>query len=203
MVLCDSNVWLALALSRHAHHGVARDWFEGVEAASSVFFCRATQQTFLRLLTNAAVLAPYGNPPLTNVHAWEAYDALLADDRIAFRTEEPTGIEAEWKRFARRNTASPKLWMDAYLRPMLSPAGTAWSRRTPPSSSSVGSTWSSSNGEGSEAHADGQAQVVGSAAPLHGSDVALRKGGGRAEPSKSGGRCASPPAGLGWRGRHD
>ena len=115
MVLCDSNVWLALALSGHAHHGVARDWFEGVEAASSVFFCRATQQTFLRLLTNAAVLGPYGNPPLTNVHAWEAYDALLADDRIAFRTEEPTGIEAEWKRFARRNTASPKLWMDAYL----------------------------------------------------------------------------------------
>ncbi len=115
MVLCDSNVWLALALSRHAHHGVAREWFEGVEAASSVFFCRATQQTFLRLLTNAAVLGPYGNPPLTNVHAWEAYDDLLADDRIAFRTEEPTGIEAQWKRFARRNTASPKLWMDAYL----------------------------------------------------------------------------------------
>ena len=115
MVLCDSNVWLALALSGHAHHGVARDWFEGVEAASSVFFCRATQQTFLRLLTNAAVLAPYGNPPLTNVHAWEAYDALLADDRIAFRTEEPTGVEAQWKRFAPRNTASPKLWMDAYL----------------------------------------------------------------------------------------
>lgn len=115
MVLCDSNVWLALALSGHAHHGVAREWFEGVEAASSVFFCRATQQTFLRLLTNAAVLGPYGNPPLTNAHAWEAYDALLADDRIAFRTEEPTGIEAQWKRFARRNTASPKLWMDAYL----------------------------------------------------------------------------------------
>ena len=115
MVLCDSNVWLALALSGHVHHGVARNWFEGVEAASSVFFCRATQQTFLRLLTNAAVLAPYGNPPLTNVHAWEAYDALLADDRIAFRTEEPAGIEAQWKRFARRNTASPKLWMDAYL----------------------------------------------------------------------------------------
>ena len=115
MVLCDSNIWLALALSGHVHHGVARNWFEGVEAASSVFFCRATQQTFLRLLTNAAVLGPYGNPPLTNVHAWEAYDALLADDRIAFRTEEPTGVEAQWKRFAPRNTASPKLWMDAYL----------------------------------------------------------------------------------------
>lgn len=115
MVLCDSNVWLALALSRHGHHAVAREWFDGMEAVSSVFFCRATQQTFLRLLTNAAVLGPYGNPPLTNQQAWEAYEALLADDRIAFRGEEPNGIEAQWKQFARRDSASPKLWMDAYL----------------------------------------------------------------------------------------
>jgi len=115
VVLCDSNVWLALALSGHAHHAVARQWFNGMEAASSVFFCRATQQTFLRLLTNAAVLSPYGNPPLTNRQAWEAYEALLGDDRIAFRVGEPSGIEARWKRFARRDTASPKVWMDAYL----------------------------------------------------------------------------------------
>ena len=115
MVLCDSNVWLALALSRHAHHAVAREWFEAVDEPSSVFFCRATQQTFLRLLTNAVVLSPYGDPPLTNRQAWEAYEALLADDRIVFRGGEPGGIEARWERFASRDTASPKLWMDAYL----------------------------------------------------------------------------------------
>ena len=115
MVLCDSNVWLALALSRHAHHAVARQWFEAVEDRSSVFFCRATQQTFLRLLTNAAVLSPYGDPPLTNRQAWEAYEALLADDRIVFRGDEPPGIEAQWERFALRDSASPKIWMDAYL----------------------------------------------------------------------------------------
>ena len=115
MVLCDSNVWLALALSGHAHHTVAREWFDGMEAASSVAFCRATQQTFLRLLTNAAVLGPYGNPPLTNRQAWEAYAALVADDRVTFRLDEPSGLEARWKRYARRDTASPKLWMDAYL----------------------------------------------------------------------------------------
>ncbi len=115
MVLCDSNVWLALALSRHAHPAVAREWFESVEDPSSVFFCRATQQTFLRLLTNAAVLSPYGNPPLTNRQAWEAYEALLADDRIVFRVQEPAGLEAQWERFALRDTASPKIWMDAYL----------------------------------------------------------------------------------------
>jgi toxin-antitoxin system PIN domain toxin len=113
--LCDSSVWLALALSRHAHHAAARGWFEAVADPRSVLFCRATQQTFLRLLTNASVLRPYGNPPLTNRQAWEAYQALLADDRIAFRPEEPAGLEAVWRRFAVRGTASPKIWMDAYL----------------------------------------------------------------------------------------
>ena len=104
MDLCDSNVWLALALSMHAHHAAAREWFEAVADPRSVLFCRATQQTFLRLLTNASVLSPYGNAPLTNRQAWEAYQALLADDRIAFRSEEPAGLEAQWRRFAVRET---------------------------------------------------------------------------------------------------
>jgi len=115
VVLCDSNVWLTLALSKHALHTAAREWLETVEEPASVFFCRATQQSFLRLLTNASVLGPYGNPPLTNHEAWSAYEAFLADDRIAFRADEPVGVEPSWKDFAVRGTASPKLWMDAYL----------------------------------------------------------------------------------------
>ena len=80
-----------------------------------MFFCRATQQSFLRLLTSPAVLAPYGNRPLTNRQVWRSYQSLLSDDRIAFRGLEPTGLEAKWKQFALRDNASPKLWMDAYL----------------------------------------------------------------------------------------
>ena len=80
-----------------------------------MIFCRATQQTFLRLLTNTSVLGPFGNPPLTNRQAWSAYEALLDDDRIAFRVDEPPGVEPLWKELALRGTASPKLWMDAYL----------------------------------------------------------------------------------------
>jgi toxin-antitoxin system PIN domain toxin len=114
-MLCDSNVWLALALSKHVHHTIAREWLETVEETASVLFCRATQQTFLRLLTNAAVLRPYGNPPLTNREAWSAYEAFLIDDRIVFRADEPAGLEPFWKELAGRGTSSPKLWMDAYL----------------------------------------------------------------------------------------
>lgn len=115
MNLCDSNVWLALALSAHVHHAAARDWLDTIDEPATVLFCRATQQALLRLLSNAAVLAPYGNPPLTNRESWAAYEALLADDRIVMRTDEPTGIESRWNELATRDTASPKLWMDAYL----------------------------------------------------------------------------------------
>lgn len=80
----------------------------------TLIFCRTTQQSFLRLLTTAAVLAPYGNPPLTNSGAWSAYERLRGAPRIAFETE-PAHLEREWKRLALRGTASPKTWMDAYL----------------------------------------------------------------------------------------
>lgn len=115
MNLCDANVWLALALSRHVHHQAARRWLETVAEPRTILFCRATQQTLLRLLTNAAVLAPYGNPPLTNAQAWKVFEAFSADDRVALRIDEPPKLQAEWKRLAARNTASRKLWMDAYL----------------------------------------------------------------------------------------
>lgn len=123
MNLCDGNVWLALALSKHVHQQAAREWFEGVAESDAILFCRATQQTFLRLLTNAAVLSPYGNPPLTNREAWGAYAAFLADDRVTLRSDEPAGLTAHWQAFAVRDAASPKLWMDAYLAAFAMAAG--------------------------------------------------------------------------------
>jgi predicted nucleic acid-binding protein len=84
---------LALALSRHVHHAGSRDWLDTIAEPASLLLCRATQQTFLRLITNVSVLAPYGNPPLTNRQAWSAYEALLADDRIVFQAREPPGLE--------------------------------------------------------------------------------------------------------------
>ena len=51
---------------------------------------------------------------MTNAQAWAAYHELVADERVSF-VEEPAGVEAEWERLASRRSASPKLWMDAYL----------------------------------------------------------------------------------------
>lgn len=78
-------------------------------------FCRATQQAFLRLLTNATVTGAYGIQPLNNGQAWRLYESFLAGDRIVMHHREPQGLERRWKEFVLRDTSSPKLWMDAYL----------------------------------------------------------------------------------------
>ncbi len=114
-VLLDVNVWLALVLSKHVHHDAARRWFEGVDNRDAILFCRVTQQAFLRLLTNAAVLAPYGNLPLSDSEAWSVFDRLAADPRIALRVDEPVGTAGLWRELTERDTSSTKLWMDAYL----------------------------------------------------------------------------------------
>ncbi len=112
--LADSNVRLALTVSTHGFHRASRAWFEGIEAADQVVFCRATQQSYLRLLTTAEVLAPYGIEPLSNAKAWAAYEGWVDGESVSF-VDEPRGTGVCWKAFAVRATASPKLWMDAYL----------------------------------------------------------------------------------------
>jgi uncharacterized protein len=116
VTLADTNFWLALTLSGHAFHRPVRDWFDGRPARASVLFCRATQQSLLRLLTTEAVVRPYGIPPLTNAEAWKVYDGLVSDRRVAWAGEaDPAAIESRWKNLAAGAAASPKLWMDAYL----------------------------------------------------------------------------------------
>jgi toxin-antitoxin system PIN domain toxin len=114
MILADTNFWLALSLSKHEFHKTARDWFGGQSAVKPVLFCRATQQSFLRLLTTEGLMRYYGIPPMSNAAAWGIYDALHSDRRSGFAAE-PAAVEKRWKRFAERPSASPKLWMDAYL----------------------------------------------------------------------------------------
>ena len=113
--LCDTNIWVALAIAGHVHGSSVRDWFAGIDQLASLYFCRATQQGFLRLMTRAAIVAPYGYEPLTNAQAWDAYEGFLADDRVTFCSEEPPRLESQWYAFSSRSTASPNLWMDAYL----------------------------------------------------------------------------------------
>lgn len=114
MKLVDTNVWLALALSKHVHHAAAQAWLASPTGPKEILFCRATQQSLLRLLTTAAVMKPYGLQPLSNADAWDVGERFLADPRVDM-VPEPAGLEAHWKALAARTTSSPKLWMDGYL----------------------------------------------------------------------------------------
>lgn len=115
MFLCDSNVWLALVVSGHVHHAAVKGWIDSVQEPRSLVFCRATQQSFLRLLTNRPLFAGYDEQALTNSEAWATFDDLRLDYRVHFRLDEPAGIDGVWREFSARPTASIKLWMDAYL----------------------------------------------------------------------------------------
>lgn len=114
MKLADTNVWLALVFSKHLFHDAAQAWLAMETADRNVVFCRSTQQSFLRLITTAAMVKPYGALPFNNTEAWELYERFLADRRISM-IEEPRDLGAHWKSLATRETASPKVWMDAYL----------------------------------------------------------------------------------------
>jgi uncharacterized protein len=114
VTLVDNSVWVALSLPPHGHHAAAREWFERQPDDASVLFFRATQQSFLRLLSTEAVMRAYALSPMTNADAWCVYDALRADRRIA----SPRSRRA-WRRPGDPSRPAtprrPSLWMDAYL----------------------------------------------------------------------------------------
>jgi toxin-antitoxin system PIN domain toxin len=114
VILLDTNVWLALVLSKHQFHNSVRNWLLAQSRRSSIAFCRATQHSFLRLLTTDAVTRLYDLAPMTNQAAREIYDSLVADGRI-YWLPEPDDLEKQWRSLSRRGASSPKLWMDAYL----------------------------------------------------------------------------------------
>ena len=106
----DANVWLALLWSRHAHSERAKEWFDQSED-EQVFFCRFTQLTVLRLLTTESIM---GTDVRNMSQAWELWDKVWADPRIAFLPE-PENLETELRAHTRLSSTSPKVWADAYL----------------------------------------------------------------------------------------
>lgn len=106
----DANVWLALLWRRHEHSERAKLWFDGSDD-EQFFFCRFTQLTVLRLLTTESIM---GKDVRNMSQAWELWDKIWADPRIAFLPE-PENLEAEFRSHTRLTSRSPKVWADAYL----------------------------------------------------------------------------------------
>jgi toxin-antitoxin system PIN domain toxin len=106
----DANVWLALLWGRHMHSERAREWLESVPE-EKFFYGRFTQLTVLRLLSSAAVMGP---DVRKMSQAWDLWDKVCADDRVAYLSE-PGTLEPEFRRQSKLGTTSPKVWADAYL----------------------------------------------------------------------------------------
>lgn len=77
-------------------------------------WCRSTQQSFLRLASTPALHKAYGAERMTNRDALVVLDTLQPFPYVALR-DESSGVFALWCQMAGADTASPKVWMDAYL----------------------------------------------------------------------------------------
>lgn len=113
-VLFDANVWVALAFDTHPNHRPAVAAFQSTTPQSPALFCRSTQQSFLRLASQPAVHRLCNTGGLTNRDALEMLGDFMASPSVAYR-DEPAGIVPIWHRLASLPSASPHVWMDAYL----------------------------------------------------------------------------------------
>ena len=120
--LFDTSVWLAATFDQHPVHNSARQALRQATAAEAAVFCRATQQSFLRLLSTAALAKAYGVAPLSNRDALLTLDNLQALPQVAWRDEAPGAFNL-WRSLAALDSASPKVWMDAYLAAFAMAAG--------------------------------------------------------------------------------
>ena len=106
--LLDVNVWLALAVEGHPQHKTA---LKGWSQLTRPSFCRITQLSLLRLLCNPHVM---GSSVLEPEAAWAAFEQLPHGSIVEFM-DEPAGLDARLKQFARGAKAARDFWTDAYL----------------------------------------------------------------------------------------
>lgn len=131
--LPDVNVWVALAVDAHPHHGIAKRWFEAL-GKDQLLFCRVTEMGLLRLLTNVHVMDGH---PLSARAAWGVRRGFDSDARVK-QVAEPDGFEAVWRSTAAAGKVGPNFWTDAYLSSFCASAGAtmvtfdrAFGHRTP------------------------------------------------------------------------
>jgi predicted nucleic acid-binding protein len=106
--LLDTNTWIALTVETHAQHATARRWYDAEPLTpGDLLFCRATEISFLRLITQARVMNACGLVPLTNAEAIDYLDNVHRDPAVA-HADEPPQTRALWLRLAAVPLVSPK-----------------------------------------------------------------------------------------------
>ncbi len=110
-VFPDLNVWIALTIKAHEHHTVAWDWYQSLQPARTLAFCRVTQLGFLRLITTEAVAK---HETLNQKGAWAAFDQWIGKGGAVY-INEPLGLDIELRELTGQVIPAPKEWSDSYL----------------------------------------------------------------------------------------
>lgn len=113
--IVDTNVWIAFHFEGHPHHSIAREFMRGRSVAEPAKLSRAVELSWLRLVTTAIVCRSYDAVVLTNSAAIQALEVWRSRPEIRCLKAEPEGTRGLWLELAAIPSASPKVWMDAYL----------------------------------------------------------------------------------------
>lgn len=111
----DTNVWIASHFEMHPHRSRARDFIAKCDPETPAWLARIVEHSFLRLLTTAAISRGYGAVSPTNSEALEVIADRRAQPHVRCLDAEPEGTRELWFELAAIPSASPKVWMDAYL----------------------------------------------------------------------------------------
>lgn len=114
--LLDTNTWIALTVEGHPQHAAARRWYGRAPLeAGDLLFCRPTEMSFLRLLTQQKVMDKCGAEALTNEQAVRFLAGVQRDPAVSRVEDEPPATRALWLKLASGPRPAPNVWMDAYL----------------------------------------------------------------------------------------
>ena len=115
--LPDVNVWLALSVEEHPHHGAAMDYWQRL-AAPRCCFNRVTMLGLVRLLTQPRLM---GDGTLDSGAAFAVYLQWLDLPEVELHPE-PTGCHAALSTLIDASLP-PRLLTDAYLASFARAAG--------------------------------------------------------------------------------
>ena len=113
--LVDTSVWVAAFFEEHEFFPSANSFITSCTAGEPALFCRATEQSWLRLITTPSLHKVYKSQNPTNHEATAILANWRTQPQILCLGAEPAGTRELWLELAAIPYASPKVWMDAYL----------------------------------------------------------------------------------------
>ncbi len=113
--LVDTSVWVAAYFEEHEFFLPAKTFLASCSGAEPALFCRASEQSWLRLVTTPLLHRLYKVPTMTNADAVAILATWYAQPHIRCLDAEPEDTRELWLELAAIPSASPKVWMDAYL----------------------------------------------------------------------------------------